>query len=300
MAKTIKNKLSDSNNTISKGGRAERYWVSRTVKPSPAYEQNKQTEFIDQFAIIAQYKLKGFEYGNWVNNNDRNDRLTATAESMRELAIILGTKNVGCDNTIGIAFGARGHSKALAHFEPNTFMINLTKEHGFGSLAHEYGHALDYFFGMHIDQHPQYTSLVGGRTTMQHLEIANGGQLRKLANDLINAVIRDEKGESASYKEWRSRVGSNEYWFRRNEIFARVFEQWVRAQLSKKGITNTFLSKKKYDGGVYLTIADFKRVSPLIDKLIKEMAAFMNNKKVVKITAKPKLRIAAKRMSLKK
>lgn len=299
MAKVIRKKISDSNDVVSSGGRAERYWRSRFVKPSTKYELDQQTNIVDQYAIIDKYKLKGFEYGNWVNNNDRNDRLIATAESLRELGLIIGTTNVGCDGMIGIAFGARGHSKALAHFEPNTFMINLTKERGFGSLAHEYGHALDYFFGMYIDQHPDYTSLVGGRTTTQILEISNGGQLRKLANDLINAVTHNGKAQSDSYKQWRKMVGDVEYWFRRNEIFARVFEQWVRTQLTKKKITNTFLSKKKYEGGMYLTASDYKRVAPLMDKLIKEMASFMNNKKSVKITAKPKLKIASKRMSIK-
>lgn len=49
--------------------------------------------------------------------------------------------------SLAIAFGARGSGTALAHFEPARNVINLTKLKGAGSLAHEWGHALDFFLG---------------------------------------------------------------------------------------------------------------------------------------------------------
>jgi len=296
MAKSIDKKLTDSNGTVSVGGRADRFWRGKPVKPSSSYEMSNTPGVVDQFAIIKKYNLKGFEYGNWVNNNDRNDRLTATAESMADLAKIIGSKNIGFDGMVGIAFGARGHSGALAHFEPGTFMINLTKEKGFGSLAHEYGHALDYFFGMYIDQNPQYTSLVGGRTTRMNLVIPGAGTLRKMANDVINAVI--DNGKSVYYEKLSAMYDGDTsgYPFRRNEIFARLFEVWVSNKLKSKGIQNTFLSHRKYESGMYLNASEFKRVSPMLDKLIKEMASFMNNKKKsTGITRKTGMKIAARK-----
>ena len=280
MAQTqIKNKLTDSNNKISNGGRAQSWWIGKQIKNSPNYESEAYSGELEQSEIIKRFSIKGFEYGNWVNNNDRHDRLQATAESLDNLSKIIGTKNIGCDGMIGIAFGARGKSKALAHFEPNTFMINLTKEKGFGSLAHEYGHALDYFFGMYVDQSREYTSLVGGRTTRQYI-LPTGGDLRMLAMQIVNDIIHTPDGKKTeTYNRWEVNFGDAEYWFRRNEIFARFFEQWVRSKLDHRKIKNTFLSKRKYESVSYLLSGDFKRVSRKMDVLIKEMAAFMNNKK---------------------
>jgi hypothetical protein len=276
--KSIDKKLVDSSAEVSKGGRAQNYWMGVHVARSKYYDSDKSTDTVDQFAVIKKYSLKGFEYGNWVNNNDRNDRLTATNESFADMANIIGSKNIGFDGTLGIAFGARGHSKFAAHFEPSTFMINLTKENGFGALAHEYGHALDYFFGMYVDQNSKDSSLVGGDTTRAYLDTTGLGTLRKMANEVVNNATKDKGSSSKSYQNWE-KAEDGEYWFRRNEIFARTFEQWVRSKLHKKGIKNTFLAAKKYESTMYLTLPDFNRVSPYMDKLIKEMGAFMNNKK---------------------
>jgi hypothetical protein len=294
MAKSIDKKLTDSNSEISKDGRAQRYWKNTPLKRSASYTTDKPAETVDQFKVIDKYSLKGFEYGNWVNNNDRNDFLTATTESCEDLAKILGTKNIGCDGTIGIAFGARGRSKALAHFEPWTFMINLTKEKGFGCLAHEYGHALDYFFGMYVDQNTGFTALSGGDTVRSHIEPI-GGKLRQLAMQVVNDVCKDKAGnKTATYIRLEKEFGGSEYWFRRNEIFARTFEQYIRYKKDKKGIKNTFLSQKKYENGAYLFPADFKRILPIMDSLVKEMAAFMNNKKKSVGINRTKSKIAAK------
>jgi len=295
MTKPITTKLTDSNAEVSKGGRAQDYWIGKPLKRDVRYVTDKPDNTVDQFGIIKKYSLKGFEYGNWVNNNDRNDRLTATDESLADLAKIIGSKNIGFDGTLGIAFGARGHSKAAAHFEPSTFMINLTKENGFGALAHEYGHALDYFFGMYVDQNPEYTSLVGGRTTRMQLQVPGAGTLRKMANDVVNNTTVDKDKKSQSYKNWQIAEPDSEYWFRRNEIFARTFEQWIRSKLIKKGIKNTFLASRKYESAMYLTASDFKRVSPYMDKLIKEMGQFMNDKKKSISIKRVKHKIAARK-----
>ena len=49
--------------------------------------------------------------------------------------------------TLAIAFGARGSGNAAAHYEPLRTVINLTKMHGAGSLAHEWWHGLDDYLG---------------------------------------------------------------------------------------------------------------------------------------------------------
>lgn len=290
-------KLSDSNSSVSSGGRAQRYWLGKDVKRSQKYTISSQSkEDVDQFEIIKKYKLKGFEYGNWVNNNDRYDRLLATQDSLKDLSKIIGSGNIGLDGTVGVAFGARGNTNALAHFEPNTFMINLTKNKGFGSLAHEYGHALDYFFGMYIDQNQKFGALSGGHSTAKVLPLNKSGKLRAMMTELIDNVITENNKSSESYLNWIKEVGLKaEYWFRRNEIFARVFEQWVGYHSERLGIKNSFLCKIKYEKGMYLTGRDFKRVLPKINLLIKEMSQFMNNKKQIVPKAKNAASIKTKK-----
>ena len=65
---------------------------------------------------------------------------------------------------LAIAFGARGRSGALAHYEPGRQVINLTKMKGAGSLAHEWGHALDHSLGTMLKcrTYLSVTSLEGG------------------------------------------------------------------------------------------------------------------------------------------
>ncbi|MGB5835284.1 MAG: LPD1 domain-containing protein, partial [Thiohalocapsa sp.] len=69
-------------------------------------------------------------------------------DSLLDLAEILDIppRAISLNGTLGLAFGARGHGWAAAHYEPGTVVINLTKTKGAGSLAHEWFHALDNYF----------------------------------------------------------------------------------------------------------------------------------------------------------
>ena len=272
-------KIIDTCSDVSSGGRAQRYWREKTLKRSTKYEiENSNKSEINQIELIKKYNLRGFEYGNWVNNNDRYDRLFALRDSLADLSKIIGSKNIGLAKKIGIGIGARGKGKALAHFEPDSFMINLTKEKGHSTLAHEYGHALDYFFGMYIDQCKKSAALSGGCSVAKLDNTAHAGKMRKLMNEIINSAATHNGKPTESYTKWKQVVGeTSEYWFRRNEIFARIFEQWVCYQMKKKGLKNTFLTKAKYEPTVYLTAKDFSRIRPKVAKLIGLMAKMMNN-----------------------
>ena len=67
-------------------------------------------------------------------------------EALCDLAVALDVslKDIALNNRLSIAFGARGQGSAVAHYEPAREVINLTKMRGAGSLAHEWGHALDH------------------------------------------------------------------------------------------------------------------------------------------------------------
>lgn len=283
-AKRSENKVADTSAEIAIGGRVDAYrrrkayqaersraLVGRPVKPG----------YVSQDKLLQLYRFKGFEYGNWCSQQDRAEFLAMSQQSFRDISKILGFTNLGLNETIGVAYGARGKGgRARAHFEPWSFMINLTKPHGYGAFAHEYGHALDCFFGTYIDQDSRGRFLTFENTVARRVNLNpfKAGSLRYLANDLVNQIIEAEPGKvSASYKQLQART-DNRYWFERIEIFARCFEQYIQVRLREKKIVNRYLTQRKYDSAYYLTPADFNRIRPLIDKLVAGMAAIVNKK----------------------
>lgn len=274
----MRKKIIDSNAIISRAGRADQYAVSHPLRLKHAKDVvGGADEDIDQFAIINRYSLKGFEYGNWVSNNDRYDHLMAAQNSLKNLAKILGTSNIGINLHIGIAFGARGMSAAAAHYEPAHNMINLTKARGAGCWAHEYGHALDYNLGSFIDQHKLYAALSGGWSTAQVLGDNVGGQLRAMANAVVDAVI-----QTPSHHTLRTKITSSDYWIRRTEIFARFFEQYICYKMRKIGKDDyltfswKYYTEGKFSSKYYLTEREFARILPLGDELCVEIGKFLN------------------------
>ena len=99
--------------------------------------------------FLADYGFYGGEFGNWMSETDRQASLNMGYEAFYDLAEALQITNsdISFNGNLSIAFGARGHGKASAHYEPLREVINLTKTSGAGSLAHEWGHALDDYLG---------------------------------------------------------------------------------------------------------------------------------------------------------
>lgn len=301
MAKDLQ-KLIDSSDSVSLFGRADRYQAEHPLKPFHSKDVvGGADSTLDQFAIIKQYHLKGFEYGNWVSNNDRYDHLLAAQRSLKHLAQILGSQNIGINGNIGIAFGGRGQGgAAAAHYEPSFNMINLTKPNGAGCLAHEYGHALDYNFGSFVDQHKSFAALSGGHSISQTLETNVGGQLRAMTNALIDAIIQTQ-----SHQELREKVkNKGDYWIRRTEIFARFFEQYVCYKMRK--ISTDYYLTQTWEfythNRAYLTESDFNTVLPLADKLNAELGKFLNGRGKLKTTPYPssKKLVPVKKVAAKK
>lgn len=280
--------LSRSNVTI--------YWLQerfrqmwKEFRPGFSRVLPKAYDPYDQDEIIRKFQLKGIEYGNWLNQEDRYNYFLALQIALFDLQhIVRFGYNIGLNRTIGIAFGARGKSGALGHFEPDTFMINLTrfkeakklknpftgqpvfgkkttsevkeilfsKTGGVGSLGHEYAHALDYFFGTYIEQdtrYREYRSLTQGRSVSTSPDTNyRRDSLRYDANMIIHKLIWNaDKTKTAYYKVIEEGINDGsitEYWARHCELFARAFEVYLNHKLNEKGIRNDFLTHKKYEG----------------------------------------------------
>jgi hypothetical protein len=105
----------------------------------------KETKVQKPEDLMKEFNLRGVEFGNWVNDSSGLFHLKRSAEAFDDLADIIGVdkKDISLNGRLAIAFGARGKGGALAHYEPDRKVINMTKHGGAGSLAHEWGHAMD-------------------------------------------------------------------------------------------------------------------------------------------------------------
>lgn len=94
---------------------------------------------------LDTFGFAGGEFGNWMNEKDRQASLDFGYDALMDLAdaLEIDPKDISLGGELSIAFGSRGVAGAFAHYEPLLQVINLTKMHGAGSLAHEWGHALD-------------------------------------------------------------------------------------------------------------------------------------------------------------
>ena len=263
-------KIVDSIKDVSSGGRVDRYWqkkIESTFKKyrNPSMKLPAKFKVGDQYEIAKTFNFRGFEYGNWTTQQNRQDFLLGLVVALYDLQKVTGFGlNFGLDKTIGIAYGARGQGgNAAAHFEPYSFMINLTKTSGAGSLAHEYGHALDYFFGTYIEQNISSRALSGDAGTKK-------GGMRQTMAKILELIKYKPDGKETRYFENLP----DGYWSRDAELFARAFEQYVGNVLAKRGIVNNLLSKTKYTFAIYLPQDIEKKVHPHMAKLIKQMSVY--------------------------
>ena len=98
---------------------------------------------------LNEFKFRGGEFGNWENQKERQINLNHAYNSFSDIALALGIslESVSGNGKLGIAFGSRGHSRAAAHYEPDSDVINLTRMNGAGALGHEWGHFFDHLIG---------------------------------------------------------------------------------------------------------------------------------------------------------
>ena len=296
------------------------YWLNQlfqnlysSFRPGFSKVLPKDYDPFDQPSVIRKFKLNGIEYGNWLTQEDRYNYFLACQIALFDLQGVLQFGyNLGLNKTIGIAFGARGKSAAKGHFEPDTFMINIPrykeakkllnpltgrpvfgnkttaqvkgllfeKTGGVGSLGHEYGHSLDYYFGTFIDQdkkYGKYRGLTQGWCTNDDPDIDyRKDSLRYDANMIINTLIWKNDKEYTKYYEVLTlalkQQTISEYWIRHCELFARAFETYIQYKLARKGIQNAFLVKTKYTGSwAYPEGETLKAIIPLFDSLLTKM-----------------------------
>lgn len=122
---------------------------------------------IDRDAVaddfVRTFGFRGIEFGNWAAQDERQRIINMAYDGLHDLAQIMGVppKALSLNGSLGMAFGARGGGKFAAHYEPGKLVINMTKLQGGGSMAHEWAHALDHYFG-ELNQDDAYTTKARG------------------------------------------------------------------------------------------------------------------------------------------
>ncbi len=301
------------------GGRQDEYWNQRSHRPEIQFDPKNQDvrkgpalhpnlSLDSERSVLEYFGVRAVEYGQWLTQQDRVNYLAGCALAMHDLATVLNfhPKQIGLYDLLSVAFGARGRGKALAHFEPDTFAVNLTRferpekvnerrhtfnrsalmhfSGGVGSFCHEYGHALDYYAGRFLEPAPanitgrdrkKWASLSNHTSVRVHpdLELMKKNTLRAKMERLLNKIIWKSPGEHSSYYEriiiqTQAYSKNTDYWIRRNEIFARAFEVYIASKMHQKGWFNTFLHRFKYNSPMYMTGAEFKTVEKDFDALI--------------------------------
>lgn len=212
-------------------------------------------------AVNMMSKLtRGVQFGNAMPDDERKQHMIAAAKSLEDLSKVTGVSMPALlqGGKVGLAFGARGHGSAAAHYEPGNRVINMTRQAGFGSLAHELGHALDHFSG-EVSKNGSYLS-------KSYDKESNLGKsflgVNKIVEDMQNRITN-----TASYNKMTPK--QRHYWTSRHEVFARLFEGYVKHKLSKSGTKNTYLVSVPEKSELWPSDEELKSVEKDMDSFLK-------------------------------
>lgn len=236
--------------------------LKHVVRDGPCYgidENNHATG--DMY--LNTFGFAGGEFGNWMNENDRQFSLDYGYDALMDLADALDIKStdISFSGELSIAFGARGHSAALAHYEPLRQVINLTKMKGAGTLAHEWGHALD-----NILSKKMFDSNFDSYLTDEHGKALSS--VKELMNTIKYCDVSDsyklDKTEFYKNSELCDCYYSKEsmgYWSSDKEMFARAFSCYVEDKLVERSCRSDYLCGLS-DSAVFMHDGELKKAFP--------------------------------------
>ncbi len=190
--------------------------------------------------LLNKFGFYGGEFGNWLNDATRQKNLNLAHGAFEDLAAALGIqpKNVSINGHLSIAFGARGRGNAAAHYEPARKVINLTKLSGAGSLAHEYGHALDDIVSKLDGNSGAYTESPGRFPAMER--VIETMRYKRINNRSDRRIDTEFYKNSKCFDDMYSKEDKG-YWSSNTEMFARAFSCYVMDKLKAMGLVNDYL-----------------------------------------------------------
>lgn len=198
------------------------------------------------------FRVRGGEFGNWMTDKDRQASLDFGYDAFCDLADVLdiAIADISFNGKLAIAFGARGSGNARAHYEPDLKVINLTKLKGAGSLAHEWGHALDDYISEALGI--TTTKLFSETRLITEEQRSLLPEFSELLHNLKYKTILTEDGKektvktdflkgSIKFDSCHSKQ-ENGYWQSRPEMFARAFDCYVSDKLKELNRRSDYLT----------------------------------------------------------
>jgi hypothetical protein len=240
---------------------------------------------IDTDAFTSAFGFSGLEFGEWVNQIERQQNLNLAYDSLYDLSSITGidANIVSVAGKLGLAIGSRGskNTRAAAHFEPTSNVINLTKTNGNGTVGHEWFHGLDHNIETGAEDSINATKYRGvinllsntlsSRIHSDRLDAYLRGVLRDANNeknrstppkDAVFAKINQQGSYATPVHEYvkeqtqfkkeadnLDRGKSKAYWGTKVEMLARGFESFLFDKT--KGGSPYLVGKSRADG--YMT-----------------------------------------------
>ena len=222
--------------------------------------------------FLKVFGFRGVEFGNYVTQKERQPLMNKAYNALRDMCNVLAlpTRVVGLGGRLGLAFGARGRGgkgAPAAHYEPYYNVINLTRPHGAGSLAHEWFHALDHNIGSNKDLFLSFNHK-NGKLGEYFTNVSDFDRYEDYRdayydkNHLFLPLLNDIEFDKDSFP-WYQRsqllqTNTNNkkqngvpYWTCPTEMGARSFEAFINAKLHRRGWDNEFLANLHYPHKYY-------------------------------------------------
>lgn len=196
------------------------------VLPHDFIKQNKHNAvFVDPRDFAAFFGFRSIEFGHYISDSEARHALFAFTESFCDIAeyFEIPYNAIGLSGTLALAFGSRGHGRALAFYQPNTKMIHFNKKNGFGSVFHEWTHALDY-----------------------HLVAKLGYSYKHCMSDVFHSCLKDQVGYDPKFNT----VGN---------LFEFFTSMFVQKQCENKLTDNKILSGKAHWTKLFLSSVEMDK-----------------------------------------
>lgn len=217
----------------------------------------------------AALGLADVGFGSWVGAKQDQDHLNYAYDAFADLAALLGIplKAIGLGGRLHFTIGALGHGRHAAHYadaQPHPDggtvpVINVTNTNGDGTVAHEWGHALDYA----LRRSTAGTKAVRRIKALLEKQVLTEAKLTERlhgfgpwgGSSYMTRTPRNDmaaQAESAFYyllgrgspattfKAEADQLGES-YWGNDRELWARAFEAFVYDQLRAREASSTYL-----------------------------------------------------------
>lgn len=210
--------------------------------------------------LANTFGLSSVQFGNstLASKKEAQAKINAAYDAFKDLALVLGIPDraIGLSGSLSMAFGSRGKgglSKAglrvAAHYEPTNIIINLTREAGAGTLAHEWLHAFDNYAAK-VMSDPEINAgkaliYYGTNEAVKGKPGWSSGEFvaREEFISGFKAIHQAINNNSFSYaaEELDGLFTSGKYFSQNIERAARAFEKYVSVKLREREISNDFL-----------------------------------------------------------